>query len=269
MGLYADSIAEIEWSVGKILEALKKYALEKNTLVIFTSDNGPAFGEGSTGGLRGRKGSTYEGGVRVPFAARWPGHIPAGIVSNGVAATIDLLPTFANLAGASMPSKPLDGVDIWPMFIGKQKQMERDVLLYWEDWNLTAARLGKWKLRFKLGTSVMAGGGQSTDGGQQGDTPSGESQGASASPGEDNNNSSGETRPMGGLVALQAGRVPSLHNLELDPDESYNAASDYPDIVEDITHRVEKLVPGFPEEVQKAWADIKSKWTTTAGNPQT
>jgi arylsulfatase A len=218
MGLYADVVAELDWSVGEILSTLKKYGLEDDTLVIFTSDNGPAIGEGSRGCLRGRKGSTYEGGVREPFAAKWPGRIPEGKMANGVAATIDLLPTIAGLIGASLPDKPLDGIDIWPMFTGKRRKMNRNVLLYWDGWSLTAARLDKWKLRFKADSVGMKGIG----------------------------------------VGL-----PALYNLEIDPDESYNAAMDHPDIVSDITRRVEALIPGFPEEVQEAWAMSRTSETTS------
>jgi arylsulfatase len=292
MGLYADVVAELDWSVGEILSALKKYGLEDNTLVIFTSDNGPASGEGSTGGLRGRKGSTYEGGVREPFAAKWPGHIPEGKVANGVAAAIDLLPTFAGLVGASLPEKPLDGVDVWPMLSGKQQALDREVLLYWSGWNLEAARLGKWKLRFKRGSSGMnlGGGGMPPGGGgmpqgpgggmpdgsgglgqnaagrgaQAGNAPRGEGQGGAGGTGQNAGAAGGQAGNAfgGGLVALQAGRVPSLHNLEIDPYESYNAAMDYPDVVAGITRRVEKLISGFPEEAQEAWATIKTSWAT-------
>jgi arylsulfatase A-like enzyme len=282
MGLYADVVAELDWSVGEILAALKKYGLEENTLVIFTSDNGPATGEGSTGGLRGRKFTTYEGGVREPFVAKWPGQIPAGKTVEGVAATIDLLPTFAGLVGASLPEKPLDGINIWPMFSGKQQQMDRKALLYWSGWNIEAARLGNWKLRFKAASSGMGGGMGSPPGGQGGqgggmggNAPAGggmqggtggtggamgQNAGAGGGP-----NAQGAGQGQGGgmdsgMISKQAGSVPSLHNLELDPYESYNSAAAHPDIVADITRRVEELVPGFPETVQEAWAEIKTSW---------
>jgi arylsulfatase A len=253
MGLYADSIMEIDWSVGEILKTLKKDGLEKNTLVIFTSDNGPASGEGSPGGLRGRKGSTWEGGVRTPFLARLPGQIPAGTVCSGVAATVDILPTLANLTGAKLPSKSLDGVNIWPMLAGKQKQVDRDVLLYWEAWTLTAARLGKWKARFTQISSGM--------GVPQGNAPAGGGQqpGQAAASG-------GATQAggqaMGGVVPYSEA-LPALYDLEADPDESYNATSAHPEVLADIIARVEKLIPGFPEEVQKAWAETKAKFTTS------
>jgi len=277
MGLYADAIMEIDWSVGEILKTLKKNGLEQNTLVIFTSDNGPANGEGSPGGLRGRKGSTYEGGVRVPFAARLPGQIPSGLVCSNVAAAVDILPTLADLSGAALPSKPLDGINLWPLLTGKKKQVEREVLLYWEGWSLTNARLGKWKLRFAQGSSGMGmgggmppmGGGLSM-GGQPGNAAGG-GQPNSASAGGQQVAGSGAGQagsPVAGGQAMgggmgQSGSVPALYNLESDPDESYNAAKDHPDVVADITARVEKLVQGFPESVRKAWAETKAKWPSS------
>lgn len=256
MGLYADTIVEIDWSVGEILKTLERYGLEKTTLVIFTSDNGPANGEGSPGGLRGRKGSTWEGGVREPFVAKLPGQIPAGSVCNGVAATIDILPTLANITGAKLPRITLDGVNIWPLLSGKQKQLDRDVLLYWEDWTLTGARLGKWKVRFTQVSSGMGGG--MPIGGQQGNAPAGGQQAGPAGA----QGGSPQVRGQGtGGVMAQTETLPSLYDLEADRDESYNAASAHPDIVAEITGQVEKLIPGFPEDVQKAWTSTKAKWT--------
>lgn len=114
LGLYGDVIEELDWSVGEVLARLKKNGLDQNTIVMFSSDNGPWY-QGSPGRLRGRKGSTYEGGVREPFIARFPGRIPKGTVSRGVAWTIDILPTLARLCSAPLPERPLDGIDIWPL----------------------------------------------------------------------------------------------------------------------------------------------------------
>ena len=108
-GVYGDVIAELDWSVGQILEAVKRIGVDDNTLVIFTSDNGPwmSYGNhaGSPGPFRESKGTSFEGGVRVPFIARWPGRIPRGAVTDVPAMTIDLLPTLASLAGAPAPSE--------------------------------------------------------------------------------------------------------------------------------------------------------------------
>ncbi|UCE23071.1 MAG: sulfatase, partial [Candidatus Aminicenantes bacterium] len=112
-GKYGDVIMEIDWSVGEILKTLKKHKLEKHTLVVFTSDNGPwmNFGThaGSAGPLREGKGTSWEGGQRVPCIMRWPGHIPKGTVCDKIASTLDLLPTFAAINGAPLPKNKIDG----------------------------------------------------------------------------------------------------------------------------------------------------------------
>jgi arylsulfatase A len=151
-GLYADVVAEIDWSVGQILAALKKNGLDDNTLVVFTSDNGPwqVFGNhaGSTGGLRESKGTSFDGGSRVPFVARWPKQIPAGTVQRKFAGTIDLLPTFAKLAGAAVPTdRKIDGGDMWPLLAdrpGATSPREAQIIYYGR--HLDAVRVGDWKL---------------------------------------------------------------------------------------------------------------------------
>ena len=122
-GLYGDVIMEIDWSVGEVLRTLAKNGLERDTLVIFTSDNGPwlSYGlhAGSAGPLREGKGTAWEGGTRVPCLMRWPGHIPAGATNNDYLMTIDLLPTLAGLSGTKLPTLPIDGRDIWPLLAGQ------------------------------------------------------------------------------------------------------------------------------------------------------
>ncbi len=152
-GLYGDVIEEIDWSVGEILAAIKEHGLDDNTLVIFTSDNGPwlSYGNhaGSAGPLREGKGTSWEGGVREPFVARWPGKIPAGTVSSELAATIDLLPTIAKLAGAELPQRKIDGKDIWPLVSGeKDAKTPHDAYYFYWGRELQAVRSGKWKLHF-------------------------------------------------------------------------------------------------------------------------
>lgn len=154
-GLFGDVIAEIDWSVGQVLEALRRNGIDDRTLVIFTSDNGPwlSYGNhaGSTGPLREGKGTTFEGGVREPFVARWPGHVPAGAESNEPIMTIDLLPTLARLAGARAGSseRPIDGMDASDVLLGKPgaKSPHEALYFYWGD-GLEAVRSGKWKLHF-------------------------------------------------------------------------------------------------------------------------
>ena len=122
-GLYADVIEEIDASTGRILDALEKQGRSDDTIVIFTSDNGPwlSYGDhaGSAGPLREGKGTTWEGGVRVPCLMRWPGKLPAGTRSNAMVMTIDLLPTLAAWTGAKVPAGPIDGANIGPLLLGQ------------------------------------------------------------------------------------------------------------------------------------------------------
>ena len=145
-GVLGDTIEEIDWSTGRILDALKETGISEHTLVIFTSDNGPA--RGSPGPLRGRKGSTYEGGMREPTLAWWPGTIPAGSESDEVTSTMDLLPTFAGLAGAEVPrDRIIDGDDISPILRGEPgAKSPYEAFYYYFGDTLRAVRSGVWKL---------------------------------------------------------------------------------------------------------------------------
>ncbi|MFG0333983.1 MAG: sulfatase, partial [Maioricimonas sp. JB049] len=152
-GMYGDVISEIDWSVGQILEALQRNGIDEQTLVIFTSDNGPwlSYGNhaGSAGPLREGKGTTWEGGVREPCIMRWPGHIPAGTTCDELAATIDLLPTIAGLIDAELPDHPIDGKDIWPLMSGHPDAgTPHNVFYYYWGNHLQAIRSGDWKLHF-------------------------------------------------------------------------------------------------------------------------
>src|SRR4249919_1143464 len=120
-GLYGDAMAELDWSVGRVLAKLKEVGLEEKTFVVFASDNGAWFG-GSCGGLRGMKGSSYEGGYRVPCIARWPGKIPSGHVSAEPAVMMDLFATVLKIANLKAPSdRVIDGRDIFPLFAADAK----------------------------------------------------------------------------------------------------------------------------------------------------
>ncbi|HXW06037.1 MAG TPA: sulfatase, partial [Vicinamibacterales bacterium] len=151
-GLYADVVGEIDWSVGRILEAVRRAKLDEHTLVIFTSDNGPwlSYGNhaGSAGPFREGKGTSFEGGVRVPFVARWPGRIPEGRVERLPAMNIDLLPTLAKLAGARVPGdRIVDGRDMWPLLAGEPgTAAPHEVLYFYWGSELHAVRRGRWKL---------------------------------------------------------------------------------------------------------------------------
>jgi len=146
--IYRQAIREIDWSVGQILEALKSQGLDEDTLVIFTSDNGPVIGRANP--LSGKKGSTLEGGLRVPTVIRWPGKIPAGTVNDELMTAMDLLPTFARLAGTGIPSdRTLDGKDIWPVLANGADSPHEEFFYFRED-ELRAIRSGNWKLHLPL-----------------------------------------------------------------------------------------------------------------------
>ena len=150
-GRFGDWVEEVDWSVGKILDTLCDEGLDDDTLVIFTSDNGPWAVKGADGGssgpLRGGKGSTWEGGVRVPTVAWWPGRIAAGTECGTMAGTIDLVPTFVSLAGGDMPREPvIDGRDISGLLLGTSREPARAVHYYFKGTTLEAVRAGRWKL---------------------------------------------------------------------------------------------------------------------------
>ena len=140
-------VEEVDWSAGQILDAVRKAGIEKNTFVLFTSDNGGAGGL-SSAPLRGGKGSAWEGGVREPTVAWWPGKVPAGSVCKEIASTMDLLPTFANWAGGKVPDdRVIDGRDVGDLFLAKPgAKTPHDRFFYHQADNLRAVRSGPWKL---------------------------------------------------------------------------------------------------------------------------
>ena len=220
-GPYGDAVEEIDWSVGQVLSALEENGLDQNTLVMLTSDHGPWY-QGSAGELRGRKGETLEGGVRVPFIARFPGQIPKNLVSHGVASNMDILPTLARISGAALPPNPLDGDDIWPMLTGVADDVNRGVLLYFDCWNIQCARLGRWKLHVARYNSVVWG-----------------------------------PAPAGGRLNLPLPK-PELYDLESDPAEAYDVADANPEIVAAIQERINTSLPTFPDQVRSAWQKTQS-----------
>lgn len=194
-GRFGDWVEELDASVGRILETLERQHLAKDTLVIFTSDNGPWLTRGRDGGsagpLRGGKGSTWEGGVRVPTVAWWPGKIPPSSTCAAIAGTIDLLPTAVSLAGGTVPSEPkIDGRDISPLLLGKTSVSPREAHFYFAGYNLQAVRQGPWKLAL---------------------TPQPENLGAKPVDPEE--------------------KQPRLYNLDQDINERTNLAPDNPEIV--------------------------------------
>jgi arylsulfatase len=221
-GLYGDVVREIDWSVGQVLQSLKDNGLENNTLVVFSSDNGPWY-QGSPGLLRGRKGDSYDGGWRVPCIARFPGQIPEGQVCDAVTTTMDILPTVARLTGASLPARPLDGLDIMPLLSGRASNMEREPFLYFNDVYLQCARLGAWKLHVARYNVPMF-------------TP----------------------EPARGRRNLPLPR-PELYNLVDDPEESYNRSTRNSPVVAQIQERVERLMETFPAEIRKAYEETRRR----------
>lgn len=206
-GLYGDVVAEIDWSVGRILETLKTLKLDKQTLVIFTSDNGPwlTYKEngGSAGPLFEGKGSTWEGGMRVPAIACWPGTIPAQRIVDAPAATLDLLPTIAAITGAALPEgKVLDGMNILPLLQGQQTPLRKWVY-YYDRMELYAVRMGSWKAHFITHPSYS------------------------------------KEKPVRHTPAR-------LYNLDADPGEKYDLHDKYPEVVEEITREFERMKASLP-----------------------
>lgn len=208
-GLYGDVMMEVDWSVGEIMKALEKNRLEYNTLLIFTSDNGPwlNFGNhaGSTGGLREGKGTSWEGGQRVPCIMRWPKEIQPGVICNKLASSIDLLPTIAAVAGVKLPDKKIDGVNLYPLLLGVKDAMPRHEFLYYYRQNsLEAVQRDYWKL-------VLPHENAQSYRGQK--------------PGNDG---------WPGKYGLEKITAFELYDLRRDPGEWYNVAEYYPEKVKEL-----------------------------------
>lgn len=222
LGRYGDSMEELDGAVGELMATLRETGRDENTLVMLTSDNGPWY-QGSTGVLRGRKGETFEGGMRVPFLARFPGRIPAGLVQTSFASQLDLLPTLSRLAGAVLPARSVDGVDIEPLMTGAGDPVAREAFLYFSHRNLQCARLDAWKLHLTRYSS------------------------AAWSP-----------DPAKGKHSLPL-RSPELYNLEDDPSESYECAARHPEIVKAIQARVAEQMATMPQLVQDIWRETMKR----------
>ena len=217
VGLYGDAVMELDWSVGEVLRTLTENGLDENTIVMFASDNGPWY-QGSPGPLRGRKGDTWEGGMRVPFIARWKGRIAPNRVTSDFASTLDVLPTIARLSGARLPGRPLDGVDIWPL-LNNDEHVEREAFLYFDGFDLQCARLDRWKLHVARYNCRPWG-----------------------------------PEPVGGRVNLPLFQ-PELYDLVEDPEETSDVSEDNPDMVREIQARIDRLLPSFPGRVVGQWQD--------------
>jgi arylsulfatase A len=205
-GLYGDVVEELDASVGEVLATIRELKLAEDTLVIFTSDNGPWLIQkqdgGSAGLLRGGKGSTWEGGMREPAIAWWPGTIPPGGVSAELACTTDLLATFSAIVDVPLPAdRTLDSLDLRPLLLGTGDS-PRKSLLYYRGRKLMAARLGPWKAHFQT---------------QEG---------------------YGQPKP-------EVHDPPLLFNLEVDPSEKYDVAKDHADVIADIRKLVAEHEAGL------------------------
>ena len=237
-GLYADVIAELDWSVGQILSKLKALDLERNTLVIFTSDNGPWFG-GSTGGLRGMKGNTFEGGIRVPLIARWPGKIPAGHVSQAVAGTIDVFPTVLKLAGLAIPDdRVIDGRDIWPL-LTSDAASPHEALYAMRGGRLASVRSGKWKLHV-----VAPGRTRYRENVDDWIDPRGPDGVTLLAPYEQY-----KPNQFPGVHTGDPPRPMMLFDLEADPAEQHNVAGEHPEVVKRLKKLYDQTVAQMPPAV--------------------
>ena len=229
-GPYGDAVSEFDWSVGEIVAALRRLGLADDTLVVVTSDNGPWF-EGSPGGLRGRKGQSYEGGFRVPFVAWWPGRVPAGSVSDVPAMNIDLFPTFLGLAGLTLPAdRVIDGVDLWPVLAGERADLGERPLFFFHDYDVEAVRVGPWKYIDRNSHYVWPVPLDKTD------TPAGRLA------------SGRDYRPPGSAESVPTlGAWPLLYRLDRDPEEAYNLADTHPERTRELRGRLEAWRTRFRE----------------------
>jgi arylsulfatase A-like enzyme len=235
--LYADVINELDWSIGRVLAKVQELGLDENTLVIFTSDNGPWFG-GSTGGLRGMKGSTFDGGVRVPMIARWPGRIPPGRATSEVAGTIDIYPTLCAIAGITPPQdRPIDGKNIFPLMTTEGAKSPHETLFIMGGPILRAVRSGKWKLHVHQPQPGMI---------YQGDPakwidPRGPDGVTIIAQYE-------QVRPdkFPGVQTGDAAKAEMLFDMEADPAEQKDVAAQHPDVVarlRELFRKMESQVP--------------------------
>ena len=209
-GKYGDWVEESDWSVGRVLDALKELKLDTNTLVLFMSDNGPWLvykdQAGTAGPLRGGKFTTWEGGVREPAIAWWPGKIAPGSVSGVPLSEIDVLPTLVQLAGVEMPrDRIIDGRDIWPVLSGSRDESPHDCIYYWGMTGLEAVRSGPWKL-------VIAT----------------QDEGTSRHPADQEK-------------VFATREAPRLYNLVDDIGETKNVAAEHPDVVARLQEFISKM----------------------------
>ena len=239
-GLYGDVIAELDWSVGTILDTLKELNLEKRTLVIFTSDNGPWFG-GYSGGLRGMKGQQWEGGIRVPMIARWPGVIPPGQTISETAGSVDVFPTALALAGTPLPQdRTIDGRDIMPMLTRKTPS-PHEILIAQSGPKVTTVVSGRWKLHVKAPSPWPRNRLNSADWVD----PRGPDGTTIIAPKEQ---ATPLDIPDPGTEDGCPGADMILFDLQEDPSEQTNVADQHPDVIERLMKLYRELLTDAPPE---------------------
>jgi uncharacterized sulfatase len=237
--LYRDVIRELDWSVGRILAKLRGLGLEENTLVVFTSDNGPWFG-GSTGGLRGMKARSWDGGIHVPMIARWPGKIPSGRVSKEICGIIDVFPTVCSLAGAPLPAdRVIDGKNIFPLMSSDTKS-PHEAIYAMAGAQLKIIRSGKWKLHVRSprpGTRYLEDVSDWVD-------PRGPDGVTIIAPHEQSNPSH-----YPGVLTGDKPKDMMLFDLERDPAEQHDVSDSHPEVVKRLKAFFDKMdaqAPKFP-----------------------
>ncbi|MES2459562.1 MAG: sulfatase [Armatimonadota bacterium] len=231
-GLYGDVIEEIDWSVGEVLKTVERCGIERDTLVMFLSDNGPwlSYGDhaGSAGPLREGKGTSWEGGTRVPFLALWPGRIPAGSVSDEMLCSIDLFPTIARLTGSKLPDLPIDGLDVWPTLSGQPGAANSHTAYFWyyEQNQLQAVSTGdgRWKLVLPHAYRTL-------------------------------NGRPGGTAGIPVKYETRNVEKPELYDLSMEVSERIDIAAEHPEIVERLL-----------KEAEKARADMGDALTNRTGS---
>lgn len=231
-GRYGDVIETLDWSVGLILDALEELGIADDTIVVFTSDNGPwlhlpdrmlqdgnmPWHAGSAGLLRGSKGTTYEGGVRVPAIIRWPSEVAPGQVIAELATAMDLLPTMLSAAGESVPEdRVMDGQSLLPLLAGQSSPPDR-TFFYFRGSILEGVREGKWKYRLSRQTDSLE------------------------------------------LIPEGTEPVPELYHLELDPSERYNVASQHPDVVVRLRAKMAELEREVAVELGTIATAVEGRW---------
>ncbi|MEO6982599.1 MAG: sulfatase-like hydrolase/transferase, partial [Edaphobacter sp.] len=221
-GDFGDAVEEIDWSAGQVLDALERTGHTDDTVVIFTSDHGPWF-QGSHGETRGRKGSTFEGGVRIPFIVRWPGHVPSATVCSEWLCNLNVLPTLSAWCGLDQPKLPLDGFDMSATLLKRQTSPAKPVLYFTPAGNrhdLHGIRVGAWKLRIAQCDGEIY----------------------------INDHTQGKNNY---LLAR-----PELYHLERDPMESYDVAGRNPEIVQQLLSSIKQEMATFPPDIQATYAKL-------------